>query len=72
MEKSEVETLVVINAACMGEGYFEVETTDKRVWANILKRLGGSGKLLSVKVGTVHKARVPSELIGRLVTFWGR
>lgn len=72
MERSEVETLVVINAARMSEGYFEIETTDKRIWANILKRVGGIEKLISVRTGAVNKARVPKEAIGRLVTFWWR
>jgi len=68
VEKSEVETVIVINRADMDDGFFVVESTDKRAWEHVLKRLEGYEVEL---VGTM-RVRVPAKLIARLVTFWSK
>lgn len=73
MNKSEVETVVLINRAEMEDGHFSVETTDRRVWSNITARLEGTeGVKAFVDEGVHFRAIVPASLISRLVTFWSK
>lgn len=68
MEKSEIETVIVINRADMEVGFFVVESTDKRIWEHLLKRLGG----YQVEQLGPMRMKVPAKLIARLVTFWSK
>jgi hypothetical protein len=61
MEKSEKETLLMVNAADAADGFFAVTTTSVKHYRQIVKRIGGEQNL--------KKLRTEKNTNGKIV-FW--
>src|SRR5262245_51231176 len=58
MEKNERETVIVINAVDLEQGYFAFGTSERSHFERICKRIGGKHLLLDIKEEKDHDGKV--------------
>lgn len=69
----ETETVIVLNLLDMKQGGgFRLDTTDRRVWQIVLKRLEGVEKVslyADDRAGS-YRALIPASAVDRIVNIW--